>query len=255
MLTKKIRFLHPLVKILAVCIVLEFMAVVFYMVHYSVISKNSHGVLPLAHAAEVIEGMARGLFMVLLILIGKGWTLTAYPLKGKGFIIAIISLFLLIHFFVLLWKYQLADPAAVKLQTPLQIILSFELVAWFLFCAFFSYSTYSTYTKEENPMKKKFFLAMMIVYIPWFGLYPFIKLLDMTGALGPVHRVMVVAVFRTIIAFIGYVILSFLTWPSRASAYVEVDFNQNDNTDTATIHGQQGGQTSTPISLSTLPTK
>lgn len=222
-LSKKLEFVHPLVRLLAVCIILEFAAVVFYMIHYCTIWKNGVGHHALAQAAEVAEAFARCVFMLLLILVGKGWTVTNEELTGKAFIIGAILGFLLLHVLILIWKFHLEDPAMTVLATPLKVILYFELGLWFSFCVYFAMSTYQTFSKEDNPVKKKLFLTLMLFYIPWFALYPTINFLDLTSALGATHRTMIIASTSTVIAFIGYVILSFLTWPSRAEEYFNVN--------------------------------
>lgn len=221
-LSKKLEFVHPLVKLLAIVIIIEFLAVVFFMLHYGIYSSDGVGLNGLRQAAEVLDALSRVLFMLLLILVAKGWTVTGEELTGKFVIIGAIVGFLLIHSAILLWKFALEDPAAVKLETPLLVILYIETILWFGFAGYFTFAAVRSMKLEDNPVKKNLFFRLLLIFVPWFFLFPVIAFLNLTNAFGIIHE-KVVLMTGFAINLLAILSLSFLTWPSRAEEYFNIN--------------------------------
>jgi len=225
-LSSKLEYLHPMIKLFAIDLTLQFVAIIFYMLHWGIYSSNGVGLNALRQAGEVVDAITRVLFMLILTLMAKGWTISGDELTGKKLIIGTLLLFLLIHSAILLYKYQLEDPAAVFMATGLQVILWFELALWFLFACFFSFTVFKSWKKEDNPVKRMLFLQLGVVFTLWFFLYPTLNLVDLSrnsdrGWVTSSAKVMNESTLCVSMA--GYAFLSFLLWPSRAEEYFHIN--------------------------------
>ena len=174
-----IEYYHPLVKMFALTLTMQFLSIIFYMLHWGIYSSNGIGVQALLQAGEVVDAVTRCLFMLILILMAKGWTISGEELTGKKIIVGTVFVFLVVHSCILLWKFALEDPAAVSLSKSLEVILWIELIVWFLFAGYFSFTVFSMWRREENPVKRALYLRMGIIYSIWFFGYPALTFVDL----------------------------------------------------------------------------
>jgi len=225
-ISSKLEYLHPMVKLFAICLTVQFVAIICNMLHWSTYSKNGVGLLALREVGEVVDSITRVIFMLILTLMGKGWTISGDELTHGKPIIGALVLFLVIHSAVMLWKFQLEDPAATSMDTGLEVFLWFELLLWFLFGGFFSITVFQSWKKEENPVKRRLYLQLGIVFSIWMFIYPILSLVNLSnnGDRDWVTKEQKVTSETTLIlSMIGYVFLSFLLWPSRAEEYFHIN--------------------------------
>lgn len=225
-LSSKLEYLHPMVKLFAICLTLQFVAIIFPMLHWGIYSTNGIGVNALRQGGEVVDSITRVIFMLILTLMAKGWTISGDELTNGKFIVGALVVFLLVHSAILLWKYQLEDPAAVHLETGLEVIMWIELCMWFLFAVYFSYTVLTSWKKEENPVKRKLFLQLAVVFTIWMFLYPtlsFINLARNSDTGWAATKQKVTSETTLCLSMLGYMFLSFLLWPSRAEEYFNIN--------------------------------
>jgi hypothetical protein len=225
-LSVKLEYLHPMVRLFAVDLTFQFLSIIFYMLHWCTYSSNGVGFNGLRQAGEVMDGITRCLFMLILTLIAKGWTISGDELSGKKFIVAALVSFFLIHCAILLWKFALEDPAAVKMNVALEVILWLELLIWFIFAGFFTFSVFSSWKKEDNPVKRALYFQLGIVFTIWFFGFPIISFVDLAQINDQgwiTSRMKVVEQTDMCISLIGYLFLSFLLWPTRAEEYFNIN--------------------------------
>lgn len=225
-LSSKLEYLHPMVKLFAICLTLQFVAIIFPMLHWGIYSTNGIGVNALRQGGEVVDSITRVIFMLILTLMAKGWTISGDELTNGKFIVGALVVFLLVHSAILLWKYQLEDPAAVHLETGLEVIMWIELCMWFLFAVYFTYTVLTSWKKEENPVKRKLFLQLAVVFTIWMFLYPtlsFINLARNSDTGWAAAKQKVTSETTLCLSMLGYMFLSFLLWPSRAEEYFNIN--------------------------------
>lgn len=102
---------HPITKLLTVCISTEYAGVVFNFLHVFIFSFNGVGASWLKVIGNLLGTFAECFFMLILLLIAKGWTITSMKLTARRllvffwgsytalnalfFIVSLVSLFLL----------------------------------------------------------------------------------------------------------------------------------------------------------------
>lgn len=225
-LSQKIEYLHPMVKLFAMDLFLQLLSISFYMIHWIGYSHDGKGIDGLRQAGEVMDGFTRCLFMLIVILLGKGWTISGEELNGKKVIVAAIVALLLVHFGILLWKFALEDPASVTVDVPLQVILWFQLILWFTFAGYFTYCVFHKWRNEDNPVKRALYFQLGIVLTLWFFADPVVTFVDLAQANRrgwTASRNKVVEQTKMCFSMIGYAFLSYLLWPSRAEEYFNIN--------------------------------
>lgn len=74
---------HPITKLLTICISTEFAGVVLNFLHVLIFCINGVGAEWLKVIGNLLGSFAECLFMLLLLLIAKGWTILSMKLLGK----------------------------------------------------------------------------------------------------------------------------------------------------------------------------
>lgn len=219
-LRNQLEYTHPLVRLFYAVLVLQFLVVISRMFHYGIFASNGIGVPGLNQFAEVAQIFARVGFLVILMLLAKGWTIKNEKLSGRKWIMIFAILFLLSDVAVIFWKYAVENPAATSVPAGLAFMYYLMMTIWFMWCFWFGYVVYHSWKAETNPPKKKLFLLLAVMYFPWFFGLPFLTLLQL--ALDPWVRDKVTLIFEILISTVGYTFLSFLLWPTRAEEYFAI---------------------------------
>lgn len=219
-LGQQLEYTHPLVRLFYIIVVLQFLVVVARMLHYGVFAQNGVGIPELAKFAEVTVIFVRVGFLVILMLLAKGWTINPGEISGRKAILLNSFLFLFAEVAILFWKYAVANPAATKPEFGLAFMLYLLVAFWFIWAFWFARVIYLSWRHEENPVKKNLFFKIGVVYFPWFFGLPFITFLQF--ALDPWVREKTVNSISLLISTAGYTFLAYLLWPTRAEEYFSI---------------------------------
>jgi len=215
--------LHPIVQLLSLSIISEFISILFYLINYGSYANNGVGSPACLLIAEIFDIISVLIFMLLLILVAKGWGIT-YPtlshIQQQKVVLAIILVVIFVCYVVLFfWGIFGIDPAAtlyVYQSVPGVILLCVR----FLTMIYFVWCLQSTVKADSDSTKKFFYVIFGIGFSIWFISLPFIVLVDL--ALSGWYRAKVVAAMILTVTAVSYFGLGFLLWPSRASRYFTV---------------------------------
>jgi len=210
---------HPLIRLLTSSILMEFVSIMCYFIHYAIYADNGVGAPGLKGLAEILHMAAVLLLMLLLLLIAKGWAITSNYLTDKNFLVVVISLFLLAYIALFIWDNVGRDPASTIYfydSVPGIIVICLRVVTlvWFL------WYLWKTYQLETLPEKRKFYIYFGVVYVIWFVALPIIVII--AAALSPWVREKIVTGLTLSINSLAFLALGFLLWPSRASEYFSI---------------------------------
>jgi len=219
-LSQKLEYVHPMVKVFAVVVFLQFLVITAKLVHYGSFARNGVGVPAAFVASEGVDLVARSLFVLMLMLMAKGWTISGDELTGRNLVLAVVGGFFVAAALVMFWQYTAEDPAATKPELGLQIFLVLVNCVWLVFSFWFCYTIKGSYTKEDNPVKKALYRNLGLVYFPWFFGLPFTTFLSIALPAWSVYRI--VQIVTLILSVTGYAVLSFFLWPSRAEEYFNI---------------------------------
>ena len=130
--------LHPLVKIYTVTVLLWFLFVFCNMIHWSVYQSDGNGVPAMQGVGRVGEALARATFVLLLLLIGQGWTISTSVLVHKWRLLGAVGSVLVVYLALAIWYLAGRDPASTTYvydSAPgiILCVLSGLLGIWFVF--------------------------------------------------------------------------------------------------------------------------
>ena len=95
--------LHTITKLLIGTIGLEFTGVLFNFIHVSVFASNGEGVHVLAIFGNAIDTIAQCLFMLILLMIARGWTITHLQLRGRIVVFSIWGIYAALNIVLFIW--------------------------------------------------------------------------------------------------------------------------------------------------------
>jgi len=129
------------------------------MIHYIIFANNGIGIWVLDYFGDVFEVVAKVCFILMIMLLALGWTITSDNLYGKTFVIFAVFFFSVTWIAILVWKLAVQDPAEVELPFPLRVMQVILLGLWFLYALWFFITVIYNWKKEDNPVKKSLFLS------------------------------------------------------------------------------------------------
>jgi hypothetical protein len=215
----RIEAYHPLVKILTIAVLIEFINVIFQMIHYSVYAGDGIGAPALEAFGNLLNMGSNLLLMFFCILVAKGWAITSHYLSQKNIVFIIMSLFILSYLFLFIWDNFARDPALTlyfyeSVPGFIVLVLRTVLVIWFLWCL------RDTLRLENLPERRQFYKIFGIAYSFWFLLLPVVVFI--LSFVDPWVRFKIVRGISIAIDFAGFGALVFLLWPTRAQNYFTI---------------------------------
>lgn len=210
---------HTIVRLLTFSIALEGVSVFCLFVHYAVYAHDGVGAPGLKGIGDLMDIAAQIVFMLLVILIAKGWCITKTTIDEPKLVLIGLGVVIITYLAMFIWVNVGLDPASTLYvyQTAPGIVI---LVVRSLIMLFFAYCIRTTFLEENNPAKRKFFFAFGISYIVWFISLPFVAAI--AAGLDPWVRQKVVMSLYVTFNFIFLSLLGFLLWPSRAHEYFQI---------------------------------
>lgn len=220
-LSKKLSYVHPLVKLFAGIIILQLLVILCNLSYWGSYWQYGHGLPGAKPIGEIGDIIARVGFMLVLILLAKGWTINPEPLTQKWLIIGTVLGFGFVFVLLLILKEVFTDPAATDVPGAIRWIIYILLMFWLGFAVWFAVCLKKSYSGEDNPMKKKLYRNIGIVFFPWFLTFPTVNFLAIWVA--PHKKEVIVETTDVVFSFLGFLVLSFLLWPSRAEEFFNIN--------------------------------
>ncbi|KYQ90535.1 hypothetical protein DLAC_09160 [Tieghemostelium lacteum] len=213
------RSFHPVAKLLSLAIYLEFFSVFILLIHYGVYSHNGVGGNGVQGFGELLDLSAQLAFILLLILISKGWAISRVNLEDKKIIMGVMGGLSALYLIMFIWYKAGQDPASSVYMYDtvpgiLLLIARSLAMIWFMWCA------YNTYMEEHHPSKRQFYLYFGIAFVAWFISLPFICII--AAAVDPWVRLKTVIAFYVTFNALAFTAVAFLLAPSRANEYFSI---------------------------------
>jgi len=210
-----------LIRLFAGILAVEYIFIFCKLIHYSVFANDGKGVLFFDYLGDVLEVINRLLFILMIMLLALGWTITNDSLPGKGCVLLTCLVFLTIWLAILIWKLAVQDPAEIDLPYALRVMELILLVIWFLLAVWFMITVTWNYRKEDNPVKKIFYKSFGIFYTIWFIGLPLAVAISLVT--DPWVRQKVNVNVSVCISTVAFTAMAYFLWPSRAEEWFKVD--------------------------------
>jgi len=211
---------HPIVRILTVTLLLQTFSLLFSFIHYAVFGSNGVGAPGLLGLGEILDMASQLTFLMLLVLLSTGWAITRNEIRYKGLLLVILGVCLILYVSMFIWQNVGLDAASITYvyeTAPGIIILCLRIMilTWFLFCI------RGSYLDESHPNKRKFYFIFGIIYTIWFVLLPFVVIIASLDKADWNKYRTVQGMYLTLNT-LGFGIMIFLFWPSRAAEYFQM---------------------------------
>jgi len=211
--------LHPVVKLLAATIFVQFGSVFCGLVHYSSFTADGVGTPAIQSCGECLNICSRLMFVFLLILIAEGWTISTDEIKNRSFLFAVLGLFIVCYSALLLWDVTGRDPASTlyvyeSVPGVLIVVLDLLTAVWFIV------SIHKSHTEETDPKKSRLYEMIGFGFTIWFIALP--SLVCIAAMMDPWSREKTVTAISLTVSTIAYSALAILLWPGRAEEYFKI---------------------------------
>jgi len=220
-LRKELGFIHPIIKIFTLAVIFEYLSIFCNAIHYLSFGSNGVGVVWFANIGEVLTAISRVLFISTLLLLAHGWTISTDELRSRRTIAAVVSAFLLLQIVLLGYEWASYDPELTSV-TAMEFGLQFTVIAcyiafgiYFLLMIFFV-----SYRQEQDQPKKQLYFRLGSMYSVWMLGPPIVAIIVML--LDDWVREKIVDSVTITVTAVGYAVLAFLFWPSRAQHYFRI---------------------------------
>lgn len=207
------RILHFITRIYFVSLFFYVLHILLQFIFYITYGNNGYGVPYMDDSSLVFRLIAEVLFIVLLFLISSGWLITQPYIRHLNILAALLVSFIFVYTFLFVWVeigiHTDTDAEYIFETTPGLVIGVLRLAALFIFV----YSLRTTYKKEKDENKLKFYKIFGVLFVPWFAILPLTILLNL--ALPIYVRTKVIEGIGMHIEIIYYSVMLGLLWHSR----------------------------------------
>ncbi|XP_077967846.1 transmembrane protein 145-like [Styela clava] len=209
------QMLHTTYKMFTSCLGIELFGLLLLCIAMGTFATDGVGNEGLTIAGEILGAIAELGFLLMLLLLGKGFTITRGQLSHSGSIklAVFITVYAVISVVLFLYEYVFSDPGLVLYVYESAAgygLIGLRLTAWFWF-------TYGIlFTVKHYPEKSGFYYSLYIFYSIWFFAVPIMVLVS-TFAIPKYMRSKVVSILELCIDFLAYFIFLVLTRPSAAN--------------------------------------
>lgn len=207
---------HPVTKLFTASLLLDFVALCFILIHTLKFCLDGIGYPKLSMAGDIFDILSRTSFMLLLLLLAKGWAVTRMELTWKPLVFAIWLCYGVVHILLYVWNLTEVDiiEDIDEYQTwPGWLIIVFRwlIMIWFL------YELRTTMLYEHNTQKLNFLLHFGASSLVWFIYLPILALIALhVSALWRFKLLLGITYSADCFA---YCVMAHLLWPTRSEQY------------------------------------
>ncbi|KAK3596020.1 hypothetical protein CHS0354_032543 [Potamilus streckersoni] len=211
------RQIHNITRIFTSCIILEFTGNLLNLIHVLIFAINGAGVPVFQIFGNAIDLIAQCLFMLLLLLIAKGWTILQMELDSKYKLFCIWGLYTAFNCGFFIWNLRAIDIISNVDEWnsyPGYLILGFRLVimVWFII------QLRLTFSNCKQPQRLDFFQQFGAYYLVWFIYMPILAVI--ATQLSFLWRYKTILSITNAADYLSYLVLIHLLWPSRSVLYL-----------------------------------
>ncbi|KAL7293736.1 hypothetical protein TKK_0012806 [Trichogramma kaykai] len=207
---------HPVTRLFTASLLFDFMALTLILIHVLKFALDGVGYEQLEVAGDIMDIISRTTFMLLLLVLAKGWAVTRQELTWKPLLFTIWLCYGVVHILLYVWNMTEVDiiEDIDEYQTwPGWFILFFRtmIMVWFL------RELRNTMMYEHNTQKLNFLLHFGASSLVWFIYLPVVALVALQ--VGALWRFKLLLGITYSIDCFAYCVMAHLLWPTRSEQY------------------------------------
>lgn len=210
---------HPVTKLFTMSIILEFVSICFILIHLIGFASNGEGNQGLKVTGDIFDILSRTSFMLILLLLAKGWAVTRLEISSFSWLTLIVIWisYLTLNLVLYVWNMTEIDVISDidEFQTwPgfLVLISRSGIMLWFL------YELRTTMKYEHSTKKLDFLLHFGASSLVWFIYLPIIALISMQVSV--FWRYKLLLAVTNSVDCLAYCVMLGLLWPNRSGQYL-----------------------------------
>ncbi|XP_078393104.1 transmembrane protein 145, partial [Cetorhinus maximus] len=179
-LLKSRLLLHTTYKMFMTAAGVEVLSLVFFCVYWGQYARDGVGNYAVKILAKLLFSLSFLIFLLMLILLGKGFTVTRGRISHSGSVklTVYMILYTITHIILFIYEAEFFDPGQVlyTFESPVGyglIVLQFVAYVWF------GYAVYTTL--KHYPEKQTFYIPFFAAYTLWFFAVPVTALIANFG--------------------------------------------------------------------------
>ncbi|XP_028401841.1 transmembrane protein 145-like [Dendronephthya gigantea] len=209
------KLFHYTFKLFLWSIFCEVFSLVMYVSYYTDYGLDGKPNLPVKVVGQAMHFIGHIVFLIMLILLAKGWTVTRGRMSSSGQVkLSVFSTLYCVCFIILfIYEQVIFDPGRVLYiyESPAGIgICILRVVAWCWFC----YATF--FTLKHFPKKTAFYYPFWFMYSGWFLVGPTV-ILFAAYVIEDYQREQIVNGIEFGVSFLAHAIFLVLTRPAAAN--------------------------------------
>ncbi|KAI1289242.1 Transmembrane protein [Halotydeus destructor] len=207
------RLLHSTYKLFLASVFCHLIGLIFLVAFYGHYASKGLELTALKFAGRSFMSISRVLFLLLLILLAKGYSVTRARLKPatSARVAVFMTLYTVLYACLFYYEHQYFDPGKVlyTYESPAGIgliFLNITAMFWFIYSVWHTWQIY--------PTKKTFFVILLIMYCLWFISLAIIVIIA-TFAIPKFRREKIVNAVEMVVAIRAHFFFMVLTWPAK----------------------------------------
>uniref|UniRef100_T1JAQ3 Uncharacterized protein n=1 Tax=Strigamia maritima TaxID=126957 RepID=T1JAQ3_STRMM len=207
--------LHTTYKLYLASIISQTIGLMFLFIAYNQYAIDGQGLPPLKTTGQIFQVINSLLFIYLILLLGKGYTVTRARLspKSNSRLILFMCSYSICYVILIVFEMAVFDPAEVLYlyESPGGYgLLILRVIGWIMLLFAVGF------TIKHHPLKLPFYVPFLLFYSLWFISTP-ILIIIITYVIDNWVRETVSVGLDLSIAFIGHLFFLHLTWPTSAN--------------------------------------
>ncbi|XP_053967403.1 integral membrane protein GPR180 [Anastrepha ludens] len=210
---------HPVTRLFTLSLASEFVSLAFITAHLIKFAMNGVGMPSMQTAGDILDIFSRTTFMLILLLLAKGWAVTRQQINRTGWIIlmSIWVPYCAFQMFLYVWDKTEVDIISDidEYQTwPgwIVLILRTSFMTWFL------YELRNTMKYEHSTKKLDFLLHLGASSLVWFIYLPIVAIVALQ--VSPMWRYKLLLGITNSADCLAYCVMTGLLWPNRSGQYL-----------------------------------
>ena len=167
-----LHYLHPLLRLFLLLLLGQTLALLAMLLHYGTYARDGAGSPGLRNFGAVADCASRAALVLLLLLLGKGWTLSSERLTQRGAVAAVALAHLALGLVVALWGTNDDGTAADEVRSGpgavRQLVAFLHASAWAGCGVWFCLLVWSSAKSElKDADKRHLYMRIGAVFAPW----------------------------------------------------------------------------------------
>uniref|UniRef100_A0A146L419 Transmembrane protein 145 n=1 Tax=Lygus hesperus TaxID=30085 RepID=A0A146L419_LYGHE len=216
---------HPVTRLFTASLIMEFLSLAFNLVDVLKFTIDGVGYPKLAVTGDIFDILSRTIFMLLLLLLAKGWAVTRQEFTWKPLLFLIWLMYGVVHILLYVWNKTEVDiiEDIDEYQTwPGWLILGLRclIIVWFLL------ELRSTVRYEHNDSKLNFFLHFGASALVWYIYLPIVALIALQIPAFWRYKLLMGITYSA--DCLAYIVMAQLLWPTRSEQYFLLTSTRHD---------------------------